>query len=80
MAQSPRSSSPQLRSIRRRSWAMESHTIACLFAYPVRLHQANLEVVTLSNDYIHHAHEIAYERIARAGYRRAPLLQQLFAK
>ena len=63
-----------------REWARESHVIACLFAYPVRPHPTEAEVVTLTPDYVHSAHEIACERIAIAGYRLAELLDQLFNK
>lgn len=80
MAQFPKPSLPKVRSTSPRTWAMESYTIACLFAYPVRPHPADTEVVTLSNDYVQHAHEIACERIALAGYRLAALLQEIFTK
>ena len=62
-----------------RTWAEESYTIACLFAYPIGPHPTDVEAVTIKPDYSHHAHDIACQRIALAGYRLGDLLNQLFA-
>ena len=78
IARFPKSSLEPLKENDTRAWARESYTIACLFAYPVRPHPTDAEVVTLSPDYVHQAHEIACERIALAGYRLAAMLNELF--
>ena len=73
----PKSAVGPLKAGDTREWAHESYTIACLFAYPVRPHPTDVEVVALPLDYVHQAHEIACERIALAGYRLADLLETL---
>jgi hypothetical protein len=59
-------------------WARDTHTVACLFAYPIRPHPTENEVVTLTPDYVRHARAVANQRIALAGYRLASLLEALF--
>jgi len=80
IAKYPKASLEPLKLGQPREWAMESHLIACIFAYPVRPHPTDAEVVTLTPDYVHQAHEIACERIAMGGYRLAALLEDLFGK
>ena len=80
IGQFPRASLPEMTAKNPCDWARESHTIACLFAYPVQPHPTNAEVVTLTPEYVHHAHEIACERVALAGYRLAGWLEELFGK
>jgi hypothetical protein len=63
-----------------REWAFETHAIACLFAYPIRPHPTDTEVVTLTPDYVQHARAVANQRIALAGYRLAVVLGELFKK
>jgi hypothetical protein len=60
-------------------WACESHTIACLFTYPVGPHPTNAEVIKLPPDYIHRAGQILQVRVALAGYRLAQVLNELYA-
>ncbi len=80
IAKYPKSSVGLLKENEPVEWARESHLIACLFSYPVRPHPTDAEVVTLSPDYAHQAHEIACERIALAGYRLAAMLESFFGK
>lgn len=59
-------------------WAKEGYALACKSGYPQGPHPTDYEVVTLTPDFVHQAHEIACKRIVLAGYRLADLLNAIF--
>lgn len=80
MAQNPASGLTELLNVDDpHDWARESYALACKSGYPPGPHPGDFEVVKLTPDFVHQAHEIASLRIALAGYRLANLLNNLFA-
>ncbi len=61
-----------------RQWAYETHTIACASGWPKEwLAGSKKTPLQLTPEFIHAAHEIALQQIARAGERLAALLNEL---